>query len=260
MRLFTFAKIFLLNAFFINSHKAIAQNFIPDTSAETSSLHNAVNLYHRFLYPETGLYNGSEYVYNVYYPFIINQGDPFFQSNRFDTGVVFYNNVLYENVPLLYDIIKEELLIHDPTNDNIIRLNNERVGWFIISGHTFIRLNQDDTVSSAVHTGFYDLLYNGNTSFYERGLKIIKDDISMSGVLNRSVIESNEYFIKKDNRYYAVENKRSLLLIMNNKKKEVEQFIKKNKLNLRKNPEDALRKIVAYYDGITNDNIKAVNQ
>ena len=38
----------------------------------------------------------------------------------------------------------------------------------------------------------------------------------------------------------------------NNKKKEVDQFIKKNKLNLRKNPEDALRKIVAYYDGINN--------
>lgn len=256
MRLFTFVKIFLLNTFFINSHKAISQNFIADTSAETSSLHNAVNLYHGFLSPETGLYNGSEYVYNVYYPFVINKGDPFFKSTYFDTGAVFYNNVLYENVPLTYDIVMEELLIRDPTNNYIIRLNNERVGWFIISGHTFIRLNQDNANNGALLTGFYDLLYEGKTSFYKRGLKIVKENLSFS---ERYIVESNEYFIKKNNQYYTVKNKGSLLLIMNNKKKEVEQFIKKNRLNFRKNREEALRKLVAYYDGINNNNIKAIN-
>ena len=49
------------------------------------------------------------------------------------------------------------------------------------------------------------------------------------------------------------------MLILNNKKKEVVQFIKKNKLKLRKVREYALVKIVAYYDGINTNNAKAVN-
>jgi hypothetical protein len=255
---FTFVKI-LLCTFFINSYQAFSQNFITDTSGDSSSFQSAVNLYHRFLTPETGLYNGSEYAYNAYYPFTINEGHPFFQSKTFDTGAVFYNNVLYENVPLLYDIVKEELLTHDPTNNYIMRLHNERIKWFIIWGHTFIRLNQDNAKSSPLHPGFYDLLYNGNTALYKRVSKIFKENTASFQGVNIYAVESNEYFVKKDNQYYTVKNKKSLLLIMNNKKKEVAQFIKKNKLKLRKAPEYALIRIVAYYDGINNNNTKAVN-
>jgi hypothetical protein len=259
MRWFTLVKIFLLSTFFINSYKACSQNFIADTSAETSSLHSAVNLYHQFLSPETGLYNGSQYAYNAYYPFVINQGDPFFQSKHFDTGAVFYNNVLYEKVPLLYDIVKEELLINDPTNTYIVRLNNERVRWFIIFGHTFIRLNQDSANNSALHTGFYDLLYNGNTALYKKVSKIFKENSASFQGINKYIVEFNEYFIKKNNQYYTVKNKRSLLIIMNDKKKEVGQFIKKSKLNLRKDQENALTRIVTYYDAINNNNTKVIN-
>ena len=166
---------------------------------------------------------------------------------------------MYENVPLLFDIVKEELLTHDPTNNYIMRLNNERVKWFIIWGHTFVRLSHDSADNSPMHTGFYDLLYNGNTSLYKRVSKIFKENSASSQGLNKYVVELNEYFIKRDNQYYTVKNKKSLLLIMNNKKKEVVQFIKKNKLKLRKAREYALVKIVAYYDGINTNNAKAVN-
>jgi hypothetical protein len=254
----TWVKIYLLSTFFISSCQAFSQNIITDTSGDTSSFQTAVNLYQRFLAQETGLYNGSEYAYNAYYPFTINEGHPFFQSLNFDTGAVFYNNVLYENVSLLYDIVKGELLTHDPTNNYVMRLNSERVMWFIIWGHTFIRLNQDNAKGSPLHTGFYDLLYNGNTSLYKRVSKIFKENTASFQGLNIYPVESNEYFIKRDDRYYTVKNKKSLLLIMKNKKKEVAQFIKKNKLKLRKAKEYALMKIVAYYDGI-NNNTKAIN-
>ena len=256
---FTLVTIYLLSTFFINHYEACAQNFMADTSEESFSFQRAVNLYHQFLSPESGLYNGSEYAYNAYYPFTINEGDPFFQSKTFDTGAVFYNNVLYENVPLLFDIVKEELLTHDPTNNYLIRLNNERLTWFIIWGHMFIRLNQDKANKSPLHTGFYNLLYNGNTSLYKRVLKIFKENSSSFQGLNKYIVETNEYFIKRDNQYYTVSGKKSLLLIMNNKKKEVAQFIKKNKLKLRKAQEYALIKIVAYYDGINDNNTKAIN-
>src|SRR5205085_4116394 len=124
------AKIFLLSVFFVSFNNVLSQNTSTDSSSEALQLHNVINLYHALLAPETGLYNGSEYAYNVYYPFTINEGHPFFLKKRFDTGAVFYNGILYEKVPLMYDIIKEELLTKDPAGVKNIRLNTERIQWF----------------------------------------------------------------------------------------------------------------------------------
>ena len=162
--------------------------------------------------------------------------------------------MLYKNVPLLYDVVKDELLTHDLTNYYIIRLNNEGVRWFVIWDHTFIRLNLDSANNVALHTAYYDLLYNGNTPLYKKILKIIKENSgSFQQGINKFIVESDEYFIKKDNQYYIVKKKKSLLAILSNKKKEIEQFIRKNKLNLKKNKDYALIKIIAYYDEINND-------
>lgn len=250
MQRFILLNIFLTYLFFINSSQVSGQNSITGTSRETASFQEAVNYYHQFLSPETGLYDGSEYTYNTYYPIQINEGDPFFQSKNFDTGAVFYNNVLYKKVPLLYDIIKNELLIHDPSGIYIIKLNAEKVGWFIMWGHTFVRLIFDSISNSQLRTGFYDLLYNGKTSLYRKDSKALNENTASARGINRYVVESNEYFIKTNNQFYKITNKKSLMIVLKNKKKEMGQFIKKNKLNLRKNKNYALLKIAAYYDEI----------
>jgi hypothetical protein len=217
-------------------------------------------LYHHFLSPETGLYNGSQYTYAAYYPFPINEGHPFFQSKEFSAGSVFYNNILYENVPLLFDIIKEELLINDPSHVFIIKLNKERIGWFIIWGHTFVRPVPDNTKNTVLNPGFYDLLYNGNTALLKKVTKTLKENSASIEGINDYIVESDEYFIKKNNQYYKIKNKKSLMIIMDDKKKEIGQFIKKNKLSLKKNTDDALKRILAFYDEINNNSAKAVNK
>ncbi|MEP6596336.1 MAG: hypothetical protein ABJA71_10340 [Ginsengibacter sp.] len=268
MRWFKLVKIFFLSIFFISSYEASSQSSLVD-SAETSSLHNAIGLYHQFLSPETGLYSGSEYAYTFYYPFTIHEGHPFFLSKQFDTGSVFYNNVLYENVPLLYDLIMGELITRDPTNEYAIRLNNERIGWFILSGHTFIKINRQSSGNIVLHQGliipflshyaFYDLLYNGTTALYKKPSKNFKEVSDIFVGIKKYVVESNEYFIEKNHQYYKIKNKKDLLLVMNNNKKAVEQFIKQNKLSLKKDKDNALKKIAAYYDSINNTNTQKNN-
>ena len=253
MARFTLVKIYLLSTFFTNPFQVSSQNFIADTSGKAFALHNAVNLYHRFLSPENGLYDGSEYTYYIYYPYTINEGHPFFQTKDFDTGSVFYNNMLYEKVPLLFDIVHEELLINDPSHIFIIRLNTARIGWFIISGHTFVHLFSDSINHTVLNPGFYDLLYNGNTSLFKKVSKVLMENTASSEGIKEYIAESDEYFIKKNKQYYRIKNKKSLMLIVNSNKKEVEQFIRKNKLNLKKDLDNSLVKIVAYYDGINND-------
>lgn len=259
MRCFVLGTISLLSAFFLNFPKVFSQNFTFDTLQETEGFQHAVNLYHQYLSPETGLYHGSEYAYNTYYPFIINEGHPFFHKKTFDTGAVFYNNILYEKVPLLYDIINGELLTIDPTKINIIRLNTENIKWFTLDGYTFIRLVRDSIPANSLHTGFYNALYKGKTSLYKKVSKIFKENSSATQGLNKYVAEVNEYFIKKDSGYFKIKNRKSLLQVLNNKKKEIGQFINRNKSKLRINKEEAFIMIVAYYDQITTNNPKAIN-
>lgn len=258
MKCFVLTAIVFLSAFFITPDKAISQNSIPDTLAE-SPLNNAINLYHQYLTPESNLYDGSEYAYNAYYPFIINEGDPFFMSTYFETGSVFYNNMLFEKVPLLYDIVKDEILIRDPTKINILRLNAERVKWFRIYNKTFIRLMSDSVSGNSLKTGFYGILYKGKISLYKHVSKFFKETSSSAQGLNRYVVENDEYFITRGNGYFRIKNKKSLFKELSDKKKEIVQFINKNKLRWKKNKENTLTKVVAYYDGITTGNKKDNN-
>ncbi len=256
MRIPVSLKTFLWCTIFFNSLPAFSQNSIPDSSTENTSIQNAINVYHRFLFPETNLYNGSEYAFKAYYPLLINEGDPFFISNQYANGSVFYNNILYENVRMLYDVIKGELLINDPTKIYIIKLNTDNIGWFIIYGHTFIKVTEDSAGSSSVHTGFYDVLYNGNTSLYKKVSKEIREKSGATEIW-RSVVESGEYFIKKDSHYYVIRNKRDLRSLLIDKKKEIDQFAKRNGLSLRKLKDDTLIKVMAYYNSINNQKPKA---
>lgn len=245
-----FLRISLLITFCVYSYKIFSQNSLADTTAETASFKNAVKFYHQFLSPETGLYNGSEYAYKLYYPFVINEGDPFFLTKQFDTGTVFYNRILYENVPLLYDLVKEEVLTKNPTNTSIIRLNNEKIEWFTILGHRFIKLYKDSVNHPEFHTGFYDQLYDGNTALYKKVSKIFKENTASFQGVNKYIVDVNGYYIKKNNQYYKVKNKKSLLGVLNNKKKEIDQFMRKNKLNVKRTREYTLTKTVVYYDSI----------
>jgi hypothetical protein len=251
-------KIFLLTIFFISSYSAGAQNWKADSLAESSSLNTAINLYHHVLSPETGFYNGREYAYDLYYPFKIDESHPFFLSDQFITGSVFYNDVLYPNVPLLYDIVKDELVTRDPITIYLISLNKQRLNWFTLAQRNFIRIDRNKNDNSALITGFYEVLYNGETPLYKKNVKQIKETIE-DNILSRRITDNNQYFIKINSQYYEVKGKKSLMTAIANRKNEINQFMRKNKLRLKRIQDDVLIKIVEYYDGINTNNTKVTN-
>ena len=63
----------------------------------------------------------------------------------------------------------------------------------------------------------------------------------------------DEYFLKKGNTYYNLSaSQGSILKLLKDKKSELQQYIKSNKIRFRDNPEDALARIAAQYDHLTN--------
>lgn len=68
-------------------------------------------------------------------------------------------------------------------------------------------------------------------------------DISIEG----RFIETNAYFIRKGNTYYPLENKKSLVKVLADRKKELQSFIRSNKLKFRENREADILQLVQYY-------------
>ena len=219
---------------------------------DSLAIARAIGMYHKSMNPESGLYDGSEYPYTAYYPVAPADSDPFFINSTFDTGAVFYQGMLYENVPLLFDIIQGDVLVRDPSKLNIIRLHKENVEWFRLHGHTFLRLEKDSSSTHPVKTGFYTPLHRGSTSLYLFPSKQIKESSSASGGLKTYADENDEYLINKGNDYFKVKDKKSVLRVLGDRRKEIGQFIKKNKLKLRQDPYNNLPKVVAYYDTLAS--------
>lgn len=225
----------------ILSHKALSQT----TAADNTAISEAISRYHHFLQPETGLYNGIEY---IDYAYTIEDGSPFFMSSQFITSSVFYNDMLYQDVPLLYDIVKGEVVISDPLHLHKISLQSERILRFTILDYPFVRLKKDSTNQSLISTGFYQLLYSGKTRLYKKQTKTVQENLSANTGLTRYIDESTNYYLEKSHTFYTVSNKGALVNALQDKKKAVQRFIKKNKLRFKKDKDAALIKTAAFYD------------
>jgi len=226
------------------SQHAAAQN-ADDTTLHENAL-NAVNVYYEKLGEESPLYNGSEY---IEYAYTLQEGHPFFQTANFVNGNINLEGMIFHDVPMLYDIVKDQLIIQDFQRVYKINLPADRIQQFSLLGHLFVRLNHD--AADPIKTGFYDQLYKGKIALLARREKRILEQYSNIQI-NKVVISRDIYFIKKEGVYYTIKNKSSLLAILKGKKKEVQQYLKTNNIKFKREPEKAMIMAVRYYDQLTN--------
>jgi hypothetical protein len=224
-----------------------AQPAARDTSIGGSAYGFALRQYHDYLDPEPNLYRGGQY---AEYGFLLKEGHPFFGEDRLRKGTVVYNGILYENVSLLYDEILDQPVIPDPLKAFKIALISPQVGSFTIEDHSFIRLS-DSLNRSQPANGFYEQLYKGHVSLLKRERKTIQEDLSNPAEGIRRFIDVHvSYYHRRGDEYYPVNNKGSLLYALKDKSREARKFMRQNHLNVRKDKENTLVKVVAWYDGL----------
>jgi hypothetical protein len=148
---------------------------------------------------------------------------------------------------MLYDIVKDQLIIQDFQKVYKINLPADRVQQFFLLGHLFVRINASDQVK----TGFYDQLYKGKIALFAKREKKILEKYSNIQI-SKVVISQTVYYIKKDGVYYTIKNKSSLFSALKSKKKEVQQYLKANDIKFKREPERAMIMAVKYYDQLTN--------
>ncbi|HVU58322.1 MAG TPA: hypothetical protein VHD83_24845 [Puia sp.] len=218
-----------------------------DSLIESTAYNNAVSLYHAYLKPEPGLFRGKRY---REYSYQLAEGHPFFGDGKMHKGSVLYDSVLYQDLMLWYDMVKDQLVMTSPYGAYKIYLIGNQVDSFTIGDHIFIH-QKDSLNPSAPRRGFYEQLYKGQISVLKKNKKVIHEDLQLSGV--RQFIDSSlSYYIKKGDTYYSIGNKRSLSHALKDRSKDLNKFLRQNKLKVRKDLENTLIKVAAWYDGLNH--------
>jgi hypothetical protein len=220
-----------------------AQYFLIDSNAHQPSYQKARTLYFKTLAENAPLYNGSEYV--NYGQNIV--GSPFFASDSMQKATIDYEGTLYPDIPILYDLVSDEIVIKNYSNDYYIKLVKEKVNSFQLVNHEFIRFKPDSATEFLIEPGFYDRIYKGNISAFVKRKKWIGYTTGVEKVTYMFHDKTN-YFILKEDGWFKVTNKASLITPFKYKKNDLRQYYKSNHLNFKKNPENTLLKIIYYYD------------
>jgi hypothetical protein len=218
-------------ALVLSFRTARAQAPLTDTAASRLAVWNTIVVYHRFMGTESRLANGREHI-----GFLPMNGHPYFQEETAQIGSIVFEDAWYRDVPLLYDIVRDEIVAPTPTGD-MVSLADNKVSEFYLLGHHFIKAS----------TGYYDLLCSGRIILEAKRIKRVVESIEGLQVV-RNIEYADHYYAVRDGVRYSIGNLRSLLALMKDKKKEVNQDLRRKKIRYRKQHEKALVEAVTYYN------------
>jgi len=208
------------------------------------SLFAQIDLYKQAVAENSPLYNGREYIGYVKRP----AGHPFFESDKMEVADLYYDGVLFKNVPILYDLVNDQLIIDDYTKNYRITLISEKVSYFKILGHTFIR-PQTDSNSSASIGGFYERIYDGKTTVLVKRRKQLTT-FSTSDAMKERYDQYNSYFIKTDDAYSRITSRESLIKAFKKNRGEIRKFLRDYETDFRKDMENIIIKVAEFNDSI----------
>ena len=208
-------------------------------SSLSAALDSAANVYFADRSKTLPIYSG-----RAFYGYPGIEGHAFYPSREWQKGSILYDGTWYHDIFIMYDIYKDQVLIRHP-NTISVYLFNERIQKFYYDGQTFIRLRPDK--DNVLQTGFYQVLTEGKVTVIVMRQKKIDEKI-VDLTVERKFVSSNVYYALKDSNYYLINNQKSLLNLLKDKRQNILKHLKKNKLKYKKNVEKTILAIAEFYN------------
>ena len=221
----------------------------PQSGADTTFLNvavqNAVGLYHSELKSQAKLYNGSKYPST----YLGADEHPFFLSDDWIMGDVFYDGELFTDVPLIYDIVTSNLITEHFPSGHAIQLVKGKLKRFSIAGHSFEKIENESVGGSLPKTDFYDILYRGESKVIAQHQKITR--VLIESLQVRTTFAGKiRYYIFKNGVFFHVHSKASVLKVLSDEKRSLKKFLKTNGIYFGMDRESALKRVAEFYDAL----------
>jgi len=175
---------------------------------------------------------------------------PYLNDMLFAKGRLSYNNVLYPEVLLRFDLYRNELITTSPGFRDIV-LFPETVGFAELHGQYIIYF-RSDSLPGCPSTGYYFRLYSGKCSVLEKRTAVLMTYSGSRAAQNEQYYDFRKsFYLYKDGVYYTIRNKNSLLKVLQPYRKELKQYISSQRLNFRQHPDVFIFLTVSEYDTLS---------
>jgi hypothetical protein len=188
------------------------------------------------------LYNGREY---AFFPPFNTGGNQYFYGNGFETGSATIRNVTYNSLSLNYDIYNQQLILKYKNSldvPTLIILSDAWLESFSIKGLNFEIISLQDTLKriyQVLGVGPNRILY-----YWGKKLKLDSNEGSKNYFFSDAKKEMNVYSENRILRYWN--NKTFCSLFMPEKKIALKEYLRKNKINVKKATDRIMTDLILY--------------
>ncbi|WP_299706860.1 hypothetical protein [uncultured Pontibacter sp.] len=175
------------------------------------------------------------------------KGSPYLTDDWQAGSVKLDNGKIFEGLQLKYDQIEEELMFLNKAEE--AQLFVDPIAEFTIIGRTFRR--GYTPADGATPKTFYQVLADGETQLLKRTSKKIYEEVPYGTATKiKNIIENETYYLADaEGKLTKIrKDKKAITNALSNKKSELEDYVKANRLDLRQ--EGDMAKLVTYYNSL----------
>lgn len=176
-------------------------------------------------------------------------GAPYFSNEWMKGNVTTKNGTLFSGVFLKLDLYDNEVHYRDPKGDEMIALTPlQKITLFDTNAqlvYNFVNIEYLEINSHA--KGWYLQLAEGKVSAFKQIKKQINEDKPYgSASIEQTIVTGARYFVLQNGDLVEVKKFKDLPEILSDKKEELSQYIKNNKLTGKADSE--YRSVINYYN------------
>jgi len=189
------------------------------------------------------IYSGE--VETIYNPFLF-ENDPYYISEKYADGEIFYRGNLYPNQRMRLDLYQGRLILLTPKTNLGIVLNPAHVNKVRMHDKTIIYHTPPQ--ETGLREGYYLLLHDGNALRLLGRQTIVVENIN--GKIEKLFVRHNRYYLVQNGIYHPVKNRQSFSKLFPEYKKQIKRFAKESELNWKKDRENSLVKLARFCEEI----------
>jgi len=162
------------------------------------------------------------------------EGHPYFNKNEWVDGTLFIKGIQYNKIPIKYNIEDDKIIIKSILEDRIsknIVLHNSFVDSLIIGSHIFHNTNN---FSLDEPIGIVEHIYSGEIKAYFKHRCEFKDELSERQQHGKYLKARKKLFLYDGDSFISIQTKKDFLMYFEEHKKEVKQFLRKNRISIKK--------------------------
>lgn len=201
------------------------------------------------------MYGTSDMLVNgwKYFPDHFNAGgNPYFNDMDWEPGRLGTTLGNFDDLLLRFNIQMDELILQEILQNGqtaFVMLNPDFLYWFSLGDHHFV--NADVYYKHSGLEGYVEVIYSGKLKYLARHRKMFVANYTANNPQGSISSQNTDYYLLLGEEKHKISSKRNLIKLFPAYKKEINRYLKDEKLRFKKAQHNDLKKLMEYLDTLT---------